>query len=65
MITIDLCEGVFAHSPDPVVFGPDRLISVDIRWLDRFDEYYHPSHKNDYYIDTYRRTDYPDRNWYG
>jgi hypothetical protein len=46
-------KGVFAHSPDPIVFGPDKLrfstlSSVDFELDSR------------YYIGTYRRSDYPD-----
>lgn len=46
-------KGVFAHSPDPIVFGPDTL---------RFTTPYTMDYKLDdrYYIKEYRRSDYPD-----
>jgi hypothetical protein len=48
-----LRAGVFAHSPDPIVFGPDTLrftypSTLDFKIDDR------------YYIADYRRSDYPD-----
>lgn len=52
-------RGVFAYSPDPVVFGPDVLAYEDFAILDNpYLEY-----RECYYISTYRRIDYPDRNY--
>jgi hypothetical protein len=46
-------KGVFAHSPDPIVFGPDTLRFTNPSTLDfKIDDRY--------YIAYYRRSDFPD-----
>lgn len=51
-----LRKGIFAYSPDPIVFGPNRLKFSDLGMLE--DSYFHLG--DCHYIDTYRRCDYPD-----
>lgn len=49
-------KGVFAKTPDPVVFGPDKLRYLD---LDILDNPFFEIGEN-FYIGEYRRCDYPD-----
>jgi len=42
-------EGLFAKSPDPIVFGPDVLVPYELGWLDNP----HNSYRDCYYIKEY------------
>lgn len=51
-----LRKGIFAYSPDPIVFGPSRMRFPDVT----MENYPFFEVDDRYYIDTYRRCDYPD-----
>lgn len=48
--------GIFASTPDPIVFGPDRLISSNPEMLSAFSSW----RRRFLYLAPYQRSDYPD-----